>query len=358
MRWLVLQGGERSLHARDGLLVVCVRGEEVQRLHTSEIEEVHLMGDASFSPAARRLLLAQEIPVLFFAPAGAFRGALLGPGSKAGERRLGQLRSVLDGERRLALARQIVAGKLKNQLVPIRRAHRAAPQEELIDAQVAIAAAAESALGARDLDALRGVEGYGAMVYFRAMRRMLRHPDFQFTERSRRPPKDPFNAALSFLYTLLCTRTLNACWRAGLDPYVGLLHEVGRGKPALALDLAEEWRPIVDGVALRIFNNSMVQPDDFVHLSAIDPAPTEPGREDEADEDQAEEPPPREGGVWLGSVSRTIVIHAWDERLRERSSSPHLEGRWALRDILDQQARHLSACFLDPALSYQPFTWR
>ncbi len=354
MRWLVLQGRERSLHARDGHLVVCLRGEEVQRLHATEIEEVHLLGDAELSAAARRLLLAAEIPVLLLSPAGAFRGVLLGPGSKAGERRLAQLAAVIDPARRLALAREIVVGKLRNQLVPIRRAHRAVPHEALIDAQVAIAASAESAQRATDLDTLRGVEGYGARVYFSAMRRMLRHPAFTFTERSRRPPRDPFNAGLSFLYTLLCNRTLNACWQAGLDPFVGLLHEAGRGKPALALDLAEEWRPIVDAVVLRIFNNSMVQPDDFVHLSALDPAPSQPV----ADDEEGEEPPPREGGVWLGSVSRTIVLHAWDERLRERSSSPHLEGRWALRDILDQQARHLSACFLDPALSYQPFAWR
>ncbi|MCK6508150.1 CRISPR-associated endonuclease Cas1 [Myxococcota bacterium] len=357
MRWLVLQGHERSLGARDGQLVLTLRGEEVLRVHPTEVDEVQILGDAVVTPAARRLLLQAGIPTLFLTAAGAFRGVLLGPPSAAGERRLAQLRAVLDGPRRLHLARAIVSGKLQNQLVPLRRAHRARPSEVLVDAQVAIQAAARSALEAPDLDSLRGVEGYAARVYFGALPQMLRNPLFSFAGRSRRPPKDPVNAALSFLYTLLCTRTLHAAFRAGLDPYVGLLHDVGRGKPALALDLAEEWRPLVDAVVLRIFNQAQVTPDDFVVLSATDPV-AEPPEEELAADDDRPDPPPREGGVWLGSVARTIALHAWDERLRERSTSPHLEGRWALRDILDQQARHLSACFLDPSLTYQPFAWR
>lgn len=356
MRALVLQGHERSLHARDGQVVVFLRGEEVHRMDASALEEVLLLGDVEMSAACRRLLLQKEVPVLFLSPAGAFRGALLGPGSRYGERRLAQYRAVADPGRRLALARAIVAGKLKNQVVPVRRAHRLAPQEELVEAAVAIGAAAEQARRARDLDELRGIEGYGARVYFRAMGRMLRNPAFSFQERSRRPPRDPFNAALSFLYTLLCHRTLHAAWRAGADPQLGLLHEAGRGKPALALDLAEEWRPIVDGVVLRVFNQSMVRPDDFVSLEALDPSLAPSGGEE--GEEGEEEPPPREGGVWLGSVGRSIVLHAWDERLRERSRSAHLEGSWSLKEILDQQARHLVACFLDPSIEYEPFAWR
>jgi len=357
MRWLVLQGHERSLGSRDGHLVLFLRDEEVGRLHPTEVEEVHLLGDAVLTPMARRVLLQADIPVLFLSPSGQLRGILQGPASSAGDRRLAQLRTVLDTDRRLALARDIVVGKLINQLVPLRRAHRAAPHEALVDAQVAIAATADAARSAPDLDVLRGLEGYGARVYFGAMRQMLRNPAFSFTSRSRRPPRDPVNAALSFLYTLLCTRTQRAAHLAGLDPYVGLLHDVGRGKPALALDLAEEWRPIVDAVVLRIFNQAQVGPDDFVHLAATRPAPAAPP-EAEPDAEPDAEPEAVAGGVHLGNIARSIVLHAWDQRLRERSTSSHLDGRWALRDILDQQARHLSACFQDPALSYQPFPWR
>lgn len=357
MRALVLQGHERSLHARDGQIAVFLRGEEVHRMDASEIEEVHLLGDVEMSAACRRLLLQREIPVLLLSPAGAFRGVLLGPGSRYGERRLAQYKAVGDPARRLSLARSIVAGKLKNQVVPVRRAHRLAPHEELVEAAVALGAAADQARQARDLDELRGIEGYGARIYFQAMRRMVRNPAFSFRERSRRPPKDPVNAALSFLYTLLCHRTLHAAWRAGADPQLGLLHEAGRGKPALALDLAEEWRPIVDGVVLRVFNQSMVRPDDFVSLDALDPS-LAPSANAEDGEDGEEEPPPREGGVWLGSVGRSIVLHAWDERLRERSRSAHLEGSWSLKEIVDQQARHLVSCFLDHSIQYEPFAWR
>jgi CRISP-associated protein Cas1 len=176
----------------------------------------------------------------------------------------------------LLIARYIVAGKLQNARNILMRAAREADMEDdrnaLSHAAKIHAESIRSTETASDLDKLRGIEGYAAKSYFAAFTHMIRanRAAFAFTERSRRPPRDPINALLSFVYTLLVGECIAACESVGLDPQMGFLHALRPGRPALALDLMEELRaPLADRLVLTLINRNQIQPDDFVERPFI-----------------------------------------------------------------------------------------
>ncbi len=354
---LVLQGGERRLSVRGGALVVELKGEPVSVLRPADVEEVLVYGDAAITPAARRTLLWKGIDVVFHTVAGRVQGRLSSLEHRAGERRLAQLAAVSDPARRLAVARAIVAGKLRNQHTVLARFKRRSVGEPLADALALIRVAAERAHEARDLDQLRGIEGSGARAYFSILGVGLSNPLFSFTGRNRRPPRDPVNAALSFLYTLLCQRCGQLARTAGMDPYVGFLHDAGRGHEALAFDLAEEWRPLVDALVLGLFNRRQLAPEDFmdpeVDLSLVG-APVAGSQDDHPQESGAAD----SKAVYLGPVGRGIVITAWSRRQRERLYYPAGQGRFQIREIQLQQARLLAREMAKDEPNYVPFLWR
>ncbi|HQU47460.1 MAG TPA: CRISPR-associated endonuclease Cas1, partial [Pirellulales bacterium] len=119
------------------------------------------------------------------------------------------------------------------------------------------------------LDRLRGLEGQGAALYFSQFGKLLRVPQFDFTHRNRRPPRDPVNACLSFGYAVLGSLVESQAQRCGLDPTLGFLHQAAYGRPSLALDVLEEFRPLVDGLVLRLLNRRQLGPNDFERRSDI-----------------------------------------------------------------------------------------
>ncbi|MGM0609351.1 MAG: CRISPR-associated endonuclease Cas1, partial [Candidatus Muiribacteriota bacterium] len=115
------------------------------------------------------------------------------------------------------------------------------------------------------MDKIRGLEGAASALYFRMFNKMVKNPDFKFTKRSKRPPLDPINAMLSYIYTILLSEVLTALQINGLDPYLGSLHEISYGRPSLACDLVEEYRaPVADRFVLELVNRKIVKPDDFI----------------------------------------------------------------------------------------------
>ncbi len=351
--WLVLQGGRRRLSVRGGAFLVEHRGEPVRTLRPEDVEEVHSFGDVEITPAARRRLLHQGIDVVFHTRDGRVQGRLSGRQSRAGERRLAQLRLVLDEPRRLAVARAVVAGKIRNQHALVRRVQRRARSEPCADALAALRVYAAMAGGAEDLHVLRGVEGIASRVYFGIFGQGLTNPLFAFQGRNRRPPRDPVNAVLSFLYTLLAQRAEAAARGAGLEPFVGFLHDAGRGRAACAFDLVEEWRPPVDRLVLTLFNRRQLAPEDF-RDPGLDPASLAEPPED--DEQNPPGPDPRPA-VHLAPVGRSVVLTAWARWLGERTWSPTREARFPREDLVRHQAQALARCCEDPALPYVPFAW-
>ena len=221
------------------------------------------------------------------------------------------------------MAQRFVLGKIRNGLVFLRR-NGAEGWERLKEALL-------EAERAQDEEALRGAEGRAADLYFRAFAELLPE-EFAFGERSRRPPRDPANSLLSLAYTLLAKACESALLVAGLDPYVGYLHEVRYGRPSLALDLMEEFRSVLaDSVVLSLLNNRRVTLEDF---------------------DDSEGFPRLRKEAW------PKFLRAWEGRLNERIQHPLLGKRLAYREILLAQARILVKHLLGELPRYEPFAVR
>ena len=344
MTTLVLQGDRRVLGVRAESLAVLMDGDLIVQRHPDQVDEVHVYGDGRVSEAARGLCLRRGIDVVFYTPSGAYLGRLTARESRAGERRVAQLETCRDPSRRVAVAREVVAAKLANQVIVLRRAQRRRRTEALADAVVALHAAAARVAEETDVDVVRGVEGMGARAYFQAWPDALANPLFAWPGRVRRPPRDPVNAALSFVYTQLASRCEDVVRGAGLEPFVGFLHEASRGQPACALDLMEPWRPMVDAMVLGLFNRRELSPEDFYHPAGRWTGDLEP-------------PGDTSPAVHLGPVGREIVFRAWSRRLDEPVYHPASEQRLAVRQALVWDAQQLARFVEGKADRFIAFRW-
>jgi CRISPR-associated protein Cas1 len=320
------------LTKRRGRVILLEHGEEVASRRLLDISHVAVFGNVDVGSALLRECFDAGVPVLWLTMGGWLSGAAIGMPSRNVVLRMRQHRAAALGAG--AIASAIVAGKLRNQRTLLRRHGdqdaRAAVQQ--------LARLARSAEQERDASSLLGIEGTGARLYFERFGRLLRPPSggnsmaFAFEERNRRPPRDPVNALLSFLYAMLTKDAVAALMAVGLDPYVGLYHRAGFGRPALALDLIEELRPLVgDSTVLMAVNNGEVSERDFVE---------------------------RAGGVWLTPAGRRKVIAAYERRMKTELRHPLFGYRASYRRALEIQARLLGAVLVGSAPSYRPLTTR
>jgi CRISP-associated protein Cas1 len=182
---------------------------------------------------------------------------------------------------------------------------------------------------ARSLAELRGLEGSGSQAYFTILKATLR-AELTFERRSRRPPQDPANALLSLAYTLLTNALFTACEVAGLDAYDGFFHADKYGRPALALDLVEEFRPIVaDSVVLTVVNNRMLDADDFTENE--------------------------DGGVYLSRRALRKFVGQFGRRLNTLVYHPDAGRALSYQKVFEVQARRLRKCIESGTPAYQPF---
>jgi len=299
------------------------------RVPLHQVSEVVLVGYVGVTTPALLALLHAQIPVLLVRRTGALVGRLLPPTPKNLPRRRNQYRQADDPAVALALTRAIVAGKLRNQRVLALRVLRRhpggdrAPLAQLYAAEKQVAAAP-------DLGTLRGVEGSGARAYF-ALYRQAFAPEWNFTDRNRRPPKDPINALLSLGYTMLGHALMTALEAVGLDPYVGFFHAEKYGRPALALDLVEEFRaPFVDSLVMRVINWQMLKPQHFL----------------------AEEPGP---GVLLTDQGLRLFLREFGKQLESRVQLQGTGRQLSYRKHFEVQARRLARFLEGEAERYPPF---
>lgn len=238
-----------------------------------------------------------------------------------------------------AIARRIVAGKIRNQRQVLLRGARDSKQPEdraaLVRAAMNLAASLRSLREHPELDAIRGTEGEAARGYFSALNLIVR-PDlrneFRLDGRSRRPPRDPMNALLSFVYALWMNDCRSACEATGLDPQIGFLHAIRPGRAALALDLMEEFRPIGDRLVLTLINRQQLRARDFEF---------------------------REGGaVMLTGDARKTVLVAYQERKQEALRHELFVEPIPLGLIPMVQARLLARQLRGDIESYPPFLMR
>ncbi len=303
-----------------------------------DVSQVVLMGNVRMTTPCLHELMRREIPVTWHSYGGWFLGHTMGLGHKNVELREAQYRASFDFAASLGVARSLVAAKIRNSRTMMRRNWRG--EEEARERVLkTLRRLAERTRHANDLGALLGLEGEAAAVYFRAFAELLGPrtedvtdaavplPAFRFDRRNRRPPTDPVNALLSFAYSMLTRAFTVMLSGIGFDVYRGFYHQPRYGRPALALDLMEPFRPIVaDSTVLQAINNGEVKPDDFLHGGA---------------------------GTALKPGGRKRFIAAFERRLAQETTHPVFGYRLTMRRLITVQGR-LFARFLAGELKDYP----
>lgn len=238
----------------------------VEEIPAANLEQLVLMGYTSLTGAVVDFLIRNRVETVFLSPRGSFRGRLNIDDHKDVERRRHQYLKLSDPDFLLKTAKAIVQGKLRNQARMLHVHGQRGSSPQILSMALAVKTMAGNIPELGSLEMLRGVEGNAARSYFNAFGLLIKNPEFKFSARTKRPPLDPVNALLSFIYTMLTNEVLSAIKTAGLDPCLGSLHEPAYGRPALACDLVEEWRTYLgDRLVLQLINKGTVQKDDFVY---------------------------------------------------------------------------------------------
>jgi CRISP-associated protein Cas1 len=313
--------------------------EETKQLPLHHLGGIVAFGNVLFSPFLIHRCAADGRSVVWLSQSGRFQGRLAGPTTGNVLLRRAQHEAIADAEKTLNIARYVVAGKLQNARSVLMRAAREAKdgtdEARLRSAAQAHADGIGNAQKAGDIDQLRGIEGYAAKAYFGAFGAMIRtdRAEFDFVARSKRPPKDPINALLSFAYTLLANECVAACEGVGLDPQMGFSHVLRPGRPSLALDLMEELRAVVaDRLVLNLVNRGQVKPGDFE---------IRPG-----------------GGVLMKEQARKDFLFAYQKRKQEEVMHPIVGGKVPIGLLCHVQARLLARHLRGDVPEYAPFILR
>ena len=326
---LILQNPRAYVGKRGGEIVVRVEKETVSKIPIEQLQSITLYGGIQVSTQALHACLERAIPVSYFSPAGRFLGMTSGLPQSGVDARLGQYRLFGEQGLRVRIAAEAIRAKIHNQRVLLMRNGSASET-----VHKSLSRLRDKAVATDDLDTLRGIEGTAAALYFEHFSTMLKDRDiaFDFNGRNRRPPRDPVNALLSLGYSILAKEITGILHTVGLDPYLGFFHQPRYGRPALALDLMEEFRPLVaDSVALSLFNRGELSSSDFVHTSS---------------------------GVFLGDGGRRQFWRAWSRRLDTEVRHPEFGYRMSYRRMIDVQARQLWRYCRGEATAYHGFTTR
>jgi CRISPR-associated protein Cas1 len=299
-------------------LIVRVEGEEVTRVGLKDVSQLVLCGNVQVSTQTLHLLCDADIPVVLLSSGMWFHGIVHGQSLRNAYDRAAQFHTAADPARSLAFARALVRDKALNQRTQLRRNSPPSIEldrtlEEMDDMIARVASAAQ-------VDMLLGMEGNVARCYFSRFGTMIKPRDFDsdwdFNARNRRPPKDPVNAMLSFAYALVVKECTVALLAEGLDPYWGLYHRPRHGRPAMALDLMEPFRPVIaDSAVITAINTGMVQGKDFARAAS---------------------------GCAMNDAGRKGLLRAYEARLDQLVTHPLFDYRCSWRSVIRLQARLLS----------------
>lgn len=312
-----------------GRLQVREHGALVGEARISEVDHVSIFGNVQLSTQALQALIDAGISVTYFSSGGWFYGYSIGTLHKNVLLRRAQFRASEDRAAALALARAFVFGKIANARTVLRRDGRGITRE-VLDSLKRLATEAERA---PSIAQLIGIEGAAARLYFQHFSHLLKADvTFEWQGRNRRPPKDPVNALLSLGYALLAKQLTVTLTAIGFDPFLGFLHQTRYGKPALALDVMEEFRPlIVDSVVMTVLNTGELTAQDVLV---------------------------RNGSAALTPSGRRTFIAAFERRLDAEITHPLFGYRASYRRILEIQGRLLARRLLGEILEYPPFRTR
>ena len=317
-------------HRRGSLTVTGEAG--TTRVPLESIDSVILLGRGQVTADALAACTERGVRVASLKRNGALRFVCGGPMGGNVHLRTAQYATAADEAQSLDLARRFVAAKLRNSRFVVERWARDADGilSELLHRRAEAIRERLGRIGAAvDGDQLRGIEGDAARLYFTGVGQVLADSPLQFSTRTRRPPRDPVNSALSYSYGLLTTELIGALDAVGLDYQVGFLHRARSGRPSLALDLAEEFRPVCDRFVVTLVRRRQIGPDDFERV---------PG-----------------GAVYLNDIGRPRFLERWEEHREQALRHAVLERsveRWALPTV---QATLLARHLRGDLPAYPPF---
>lgn len=331
---------EDAYAALDGENIVVRQGDRIAgRFPLHILESIYLFSYAGASPALMGKCARMGIDLVFLSPRGRFLARTSGESRGNVLLRRTQYRMADDPFHSARVARNFIFGKLANARYVLERTRRDHPLRiDTAEFQLAseqLKTLMGQVIGETSMERLRGLEGAGATIYFRLFDSMILQNKevFSFNGRNRRPPLDPVNALLSFVYTMLGNECAAALEMVGLDAYVGFLHRDRPGRTSLAQDLLEELRPCVaDRFVLTLINDRIVRTDDF-----------------EAQEN---------GAVFLSQDGRRKVQKEWHSRKQERITHPFLKEKieWGLVPYV--QSLLLARYLRDDLDAYPPFLWK
>lgn len=356
-RSLVRRDGEDSLlveiperRGKGGVVLAAARKERVPLV---KIDEVAALGEVTLTASALHMLLERNIEITFLGYYGQFKGRLSPPFSKNSLLRMAQYRAHHDMAKRCELARRFVIGKLSNQRQRLLRYNRSHQDEEVNQATHHMAevirqlilltfhepkvspplTGGDNPVMGTPLETILGLEGAGSAAYFRSFGKLISDQErWPFEGRVKRPPTDPVNSLLSFGYSLLANKVASVVQMVGFDHFVGYLHSSFYGRPALSLDIMEEFRSvIVDSVVLTMLNHRMLTPDDFVvELDAYR----------------------------LKDQRRKVFFTQFEERLNEEVNHPIFGYKTTYRRCIELQVRLVAKYLTGEIDEYPPFLVR
>ena len=311
-------------------LTVKSRQQTLRTVKMIDVSQVSLFGNVQVTAQALREITSAGIPVCHFSYGGWFHAVTRGMAHKNIELRMRQFAVAADPVESLGFAKQFVLGKIKNGRTLLRR-HL--PEDQAKATLTPLARLFHQTKRATCAESLLGIEGMAAKTYFAGFAQLLKGADdLNIEGRNRRPPRDPVNAMLSFVYALLVKELTVVLYAVGFDPMLGFYHRPRYGRPSLALDLAEPFRPLVaDSTVLMLVNNGEVTPASFIR---------------------------RGGGVAMTDAGRRAVIGAFERRMDTLVTHPIFGYRISYRRMLEVQARLLGRTLLGELSEYPNFCTR
>jgi CRISPR-associated protein Cas1 len=295
-----------------------------------KVDGVVVFGRSTVSPAVVIELLERNIALSFLTHTGRYLGRLEPELTKNIFVRAAQWKAIAPSEPALHLVRGFIRGKLKNYRNALLRGLREFPELSLQPALTRLEQAIAPIDTTHTIDSLRGLEGSGSAAYFGSFDALIRAEGFQFTHRNRRPPTDPVNALLSLGYALLRHDVQSAVNLVGFDPYLGYLHTQRYGRPSLALDLMEEFRPIVvDAVVLSAINRRVLSPENF-------------------------ETEPLSHAVSLTSEGLRSFLRLYEQKKQSKFKHPVLQTQCTYQEAFEIQARLLAKYLMGETEKYPP----
>lgn len=322
---------ESYLHKERETVVIKLGDEKLGQFPAQSLGGILCFGRISVSPYLMGYCAEKGISIAFYTEYGRFLARVQGRQTGNVLLRRTQYRWADDRERSAQISRFIVAAKIANSRSVLRREIRNhGTNSALRDVAESMAGCLRRVRSAKSVDEIRGLEGDAASRYFSVFNRLIRVSDFSFGGRVRRPPTDPVNALLSFMYSLITQECVSALQGVGLDPYVGFLHSDRPGRPSLALDLLEEFRaPWGDRFVLTLINRRQIQPGDFVTEAS--------------------------GAVRLHDDARKKLLTLYQERKQEELTHPYLKEKLPVGLLPHSQAMLLARHLRGDMACYTPY---